>query len=91
MDHATALALLEWQMELGADEAIGDAPINRYELAAKVPPVKAAPVPGATESDAPALSVDPVGVAKAAMRVTSPLFCRGARRKTGIPSPMRLP
>ncbi len=27
-----ALALLDWQAELGATEAIGDAPVNRYEL-----------------------------------------------------------
>ncbi|MEO0773886.1 MAG: uracil-DNA glycosylase [Pseudomonadota bacterium] len=63
MDHATALALLEWQMELGADEAIGDAPVNRYDLAAKPPPVTAkvaAPV-----SDAP-VAVDAVAVAKQA-------------------------
>jgi DNA polymerase len=32
MDHATARALLEWQMELGATEAIGEAPIDRYAL-----------------------------------------------------------
>lgn len=31
MDFHTAKALLEWQMELGADEAIDDAPVNRYE------------------------------------------------------------
>ena len=80
MDHAAALALLEWQMELGADEAIGDAPINRYELAAKVPPVKAAPVPGATVSDAPALSGDPVGVAKAAAGGAADLGARKAAR-----------
>jgi len=35
MDFHTAKALLEWQMELGADEAIGDAPVNRYD--AEVP------------------------------------------------------
>ena len=28
------LALLEWQLELGATEAICDAPVNRYELPA---------------------------------------------------------
>jgi DNA polymerase len=27
-----ALASLAWQIELGATEAIGDAPVNRYEL-----------------------------------------------------------
>lgn len=32
LDFHTARALLEWQVELGATEAIGDAPVNRYEL-----------------------------------------------------------
>lgn len=32
MDFHTAKALLDWQVELGATEAIGDVPINRYEL-----------------------------------------------------------
>jgi uracil-DNA glycosylase family 4 len=30
-DTWDALALLDWQVELGADEAIGDVPLNRYE------------------------------------------------------------
>lgn len=30
IDSHTALALLEWQIELGADEAIGDSPIDRF-------------------------------------------------------------
>ncbi len=34
------LSLLEWQLELGADEAIEDAPINRYDLAQQVVPAK---------------------------------------------------
>jgi hypothetical protein len=42
LDWDTAKALLEWQVELGATEAICDAPINRYELAATTPS-KAAP------------------------------------------------
>ena len=29
MDFHAARALLEWQMELGADEPIGEAPVNR--------------------------------------------------------------
>ncbi len=37
---AQARALLEWQVELGATEAIGDEPIDRFELAS----VQAAPV-----------------------------------------------
>ena len=60
LDHATALALLEWQIELGADEAIGDAPVDRYALAAKPAPEKAAPT-----APPPSMSGDPVAEAKA--------------------------
>ncbi len=66
-DWHASLAALAWQVEAGVDEAIGDAPVNRYELAAEVAkvavsrgmPVMPAPV-------AVALSADPVAVAKAA-------------------------
>jgi len=34
--HA-ALAALAWQVELGADEAIGETPVNRYEAAPEAP------------------------------------------------------
>jgi len=46
MDHRSARALLEWHIDLGADECIQDSPINRYELpdAAPVSVRKAAPV-----------------------------------------------
>ena len=37
LDFHALRALLEWQMELGADEAIGDTPVNRYEVQAKPP------------------------------------------------------
>ncbi|WP_372800072.1 uracil-DNA glycosylase [Paracoccus seriniphilus] len=33
IDADTALALLEWQVEMGADEAMLDAPVDRFELA----------------------------------------------------------
>ena len=33
MDFHAAKALLDWQIELGADEPIGEAPVNRYEIA----------------------------------------------------------
>jgi len=63
MDRAATLADLEWQIELGATEAIGDAPVNRYALE------KTAPKPKETVSAAPAgavpVSVDPVSEAKA--------------------------
>lgn len=32
LDHHAAKALLEWQIELGADEAISEMPVNRFEL-----------------------------------------------------------
>ena len=32
LDPTAALAALSWQIDLGADEAIGDVPINRYDL-----------------------------------------------------------
>jgi uracil-DNA glycosylase len=62
LDFHTAQALLTWQMELGADEAIGDAPVNRYEAPAEAPKpaVAAAPVAEAV--------ADPVEAAKAAAR-----------------------
>ena len=37
LDFHTAKALLEWQIELGATEAIGDVPVNRYALSATAP------------------------------------------------------
>ena len=43
METHAALALLEWQIELGATEAIGDAPVNRFDVADAEPVAKAAP------------------------------------------------
>jgi uracil-DNA glycosylase family 4 len=41
LDKQTARAMLEWQVELGADEAICDAPIDRFAIGE--PPVKLGP------------------------------------------------
>ena len=61
IDYHAAQALLEWQMELGADEAIGEVPVNRYEVAVQAPrPAPAMPAPVAPDA------VDPVAVAKEA-------------------------
>ena len=38
LDAATALALLEWQAEMGVDEPVLDAPVDRFDLAAAPPP-----------------------------------------------------
>lgn len=69
MDPRTALALLEWQIELGATEAIGETPVNRYE--AEPPPRQAAAAPPSPRAapavpPAPAPEVDAVAVARAA-------------------------
>jgi len=70
VDYHNALAWLEWQVELGADEAIAEAPVNRFEAVAEpvaAPrPVAAAPAPVQAEE------VDPVEEArKAAARADS--------------------
>lgn len=51
------LAALAWQVELGADEAIGDVPVSRYEEAAAPP---AAPRPAAVPPPDPGGAVPPV-------------------------------
>ena len=53
LDFETARALLEWQAELGADEPMLEAPVNRYGLAIEAPkPVRA--VAGTGQATAPA-------------------------------------
>lgn len=60
VDFHAARALLDWQAELGADEAIGDDPVNRYAARSEAP--RTAPAaPAAVPEEA-----DPVAVAKAA-------------------------
>ena len=63
LDYWGAKALLEWHIELGATEAIADAPINRYDLADKAP--KAAK-PEAQPAARKPVEVDPVAEAKTA-------------------------
>ncbi|TDE39781.1 uracil-DNA glycosylase [Antarcticimicrobium sediminis] len=69
IDFHTARALLEWQIELGATDAIGDTPVNRYDLPDKLRPVpKVAAVAAETASPAarPRPKLDPVEVARTA-------------------------
>lgn len=65
MDPQTAAALLAWQIELGADECIADAPVDRYALAAAAPRPSRIRAVEARVSPAPT-AVDPVGAAKVA-------------------------
>ena len=70
--YREAVAALAWQAELGADEAIGDAPVNRYELAAEAPkPLVSrqqapAPAPAPEPKAAAMAGEDPAQAAKAA-------------------------
>jgi uracil-DNA glycosylase len=61
-DWHAALAALAWQVDAGADEAISDHPVNRYDLAAEVPKPAASSAPSA----APGPGADPVAAAKVA-------------------------
>lgn len=64
LDFHTAKTLLEWQVELGATEAICDAPVNRYELERSLPK-PAALGKAAPEPEPEARAIDPVAVAQA--------------------------
>lgn len=65
LDHTAARALLEWQVELGVTEAILDAPVNRFELADKVP-AKAPSAPAVAADAAARDKPDPVRIAQQA-------------------------
>lgn len=64
-DQSTLLAMLNWQIELGATEAIGDAPVDRFALPtaaeAKAKTSKAA----SPLTLAPAPDIDPIAEAEA--------------------------
>ncbi|SLN21701.1 Uracil DNA glycosylase superfamily protein [Roseisalinus antarcticus] len=82
MDFWAAKAVLDWQIEMGADEAILDAPVDRYDLPQSRAPAPApAPAPAAAASVAsppparpprPAVT-DPVAEAQAAAEAASDL------------------
>ncbi len=61
LDYHQAKALLEWQIDLGATEAIGEQPVNRYEEPAKKPKPKVA-----APADIPAapIEIDAVAVSR---------------------------
>ncbi|MEJ6707848.1 MAG: uracil-DNA glycosylase [Amylibacter sp.] len=55
MDSFAALTALDWQIELGADEAIADTPINRYEQAVK-------PAAGPIPKTGPTSNIKPIDI-----------------------------
>lgn len=75
LGYHEALDALAWQVELGADEAILDSPVNRYEVVvepAPKPAAKAAPKPAAPGIAKPA-DIDAALVAKTAATAASDL------------------
>lgn len=62
VEHHAALAALAWQIELGADEAIGDDPVDRYVLEVAAPKKAAAAAPAMAPV---AAAFDPVAEARA--------------------------
>ena len=67
------LALLDWQIELGATEAIGDTPVNRYDVPAAVEKPKT-PAPGlSAPANAAPVKVDAVAVAEQAAKAAQTL------------------
>ena len=62
-------AALDWQVEMGADEAIAEAPIDRYALEAPVPKAAAPAVPGVVALQ----EVDAVGLATTAAEAAADL------------------
>jgi DNA polymerase len=74
-DDFAALAILQWQAEMGADEAIGDLPVDCFALPEKLAAPKLAPAPAAPASAGPERAMpvalapegpDPVAVARQA-------------------------
>lgn len=64
-DWHAALAALALQVEAGADEPVGDAPVNRYALAAEAPKPVAARPTAKPDAPEPGTGADPVAVAQA--------------------------
>lgn len=60
-----ALASLAWQIELGATEAVGETPVDRYALAETGAQPAAAAAPAAATTPAPTVPADPVAAAEA--------------------------
>ncbi len=65
LEFQTALAALAWQVDLGADEAICDDPLSRYQAVEAAVVAQAEPLP-VSASPAAALAGDPVAAARAA-------------------------
>ena len=77
LDPGAALALLEWQAEMGADEPVLDAPVDRFQMsdrpapaAAPSAPAPAAPPPADADTDSDALVAEAGRLAAGAATLT---------------------
>ncbi len=73
LDYHTARALLEWQIELGATDAITDAPIDRYALPDKAPKAEKPAAAKPAKTPATPEKVDPVEIAQHAANAAGSL------------------
>ncbi len=74
VDFHTARALLEWQIELGADECISDTPVDRYALPDRLSkPKKPEAKPHLTKGPVKMAERDPVSEAQAAAKAADSL------------------
>jgi uracil-DNA glycosylase len=76
LSREEARALLAWQVELGATEAIGEAPVDRYALAPK--PEAPAPAAPAPQQPAAGADADPLAAAEAAAAAAADLAALAA-------------
>lgn len=72
METHAALALLEWQIELGATETIGDVPVNRFDPGDAPPRPKATAATSKPDPQAPVVA-DPVAEAESAAAAAADL------------------
>ena len=72
-DYWTAHALLEWQVEMEADEAILDAPLNRYELVDEKPTAKVSPLGKAAPPPVPMPTLKPAASQRPSIFGTGPI------------------
>ncbi len=78
MEYWTAKALLDWQVEMGVDEAIGDEPVDRYALQDVKPATKPVQAPSTPPTTAPSIptaapEIDQVSAARDAANAAQDL------------------
>lgn len=78
-----ALALLDWQIELGATEAICDAPVDRYSLPDKLEKPRGPAAPTAASAQAPVSALEVDAVAEATRYAAAAQDLEGLRAALG--------